>query len=428
MKQKYKDMLDKLISLRESVEQEGRELTPEERIWANAYMDELEESKNINPSSFRQFDPKLDGDFVNKDSKKPYELRTAKDKKDFRSLYGTGGSDEYRWKDEESNFFQALFSGRYHPELTKRAMNEGVPSDGGFLVPVEQSEIIHNVSLENELIMPRATVQPMHSNEFKLPAVTIGDHSANLFGGFTASYKPEAGTLDEANPKTRQMILNAKKLTGFLKMSNELLADTPNGERQLLDICGKGLAWYRDRAFLKGTGAGEPLGILNATCTLEQAKESGQGADIILYENLTGMLAKLHPACFKNAVWVCHQSTIPQLLGLSYNVGVAGSHVPVLTEGKDGQFKILTKPVIFTEKTEKLGNKGDIMLADFSQYVIGLRSEMRIDVSPHVYFTTDEVAARLIERHDGQPLWDSALTLEDGSTEVSPFVTLAERA
>jgi hypothetical protein len=41
---------------------------------------------------------------------------------------------------------------------------------------------------------------------------------------------------------------------------------------------------------------------------------------------------------------------------------------------------------------------------------------------------TDEIYARLIERHDGEPLWDSPLTLEDGTTTVSPFVALAERA
>ena len=40
-------------------------------------------------------------------------------------------------------------------------------------------------------------------------------------------------------------------------------------------------------------------------------------------------------------------------------------------------WKILTRPVIFTEKTEKLGDLGDILLADLSQYVVGLRSEMR---------------------------------------------------
>ena len=89
---------------------------------------------------------------------------------------------------------------------------------------------------------------------------------------------------------------------------------------------------------------------------------------------------------------------------------------------------MLTRPVIFTEKTEVLGDKGDIGLFDFSQYVVGLREGMRFDLSGHVHFVTDELMARLIERHDGMPLWDSALTMEDGSTQVSPFVTLAERA
>jgi HK97 family phage major capsid protein len=93
----------------------------------------------------------------------------------------------------------------------------------------------------------------------------------------------------------------------------------------------------------------------------------------------------------------------------------------------DGQFKMLTRPVIFTEKTEPLGRVGDVLLADFSQYVVGLRQGMRFDTSIHAGFSTNEMLARLIERHDDQPLWDTALTLEDGSTTVSPFVTLAAR-
>ncbi len=114
------------------------------------------------------------------------------------------------------------------------------------------------------------------------------------------------------------------------------------------------------------------------------------------------------------------------LLTLSLSVGVGGDHIPVMTES-NGEFKILTRPVLFTEKTEPLGNKGDIMLADFSQYVVGLRQDMRFDTSIHVAFETDEILSRIIERHDGQPLWDSALTLEDGTTEVSPFVVLEAR-
>jgi HK97 family phage major capsid protein len=344
-------------------------------------------------------------------------------RKDYRSLFGSGG---FEWADKEANFFSAVFSGRHHPGLIKNSMSETIPSDGGFLVPSETAARIHAVSLENEIVMPRCFVQPMRSNEIKIPAMVIGDHSTALFGGFTANYTGELGTINENSPKARSMVLNAKKLTGLIRFSSELNADTPGGMNQIEQLCGKGLSWYRDKAFLKGTGAGEPLGILNAACTVEVAKEDGQAADTILYENLTKMMARMFAGSFSNSVWVCHQSAIPQLLTLSLPVGVGGSAIPVMTES-NGQFKILTRPILFTEKTEKLGDRGDIMLCDFSQYVVGLRSDMRFDTSIHVHFTTDELLSRIIERHDGQPLWDSALTLEDGSTTVSPFVVLGAR-
>jgi HK97 family phage major capsid protein len=364
------------------------------------------------------------GGSITRGSGKPYALRGPHDAKDYRSLFGsTGGAP---WTDKESSFFQAVFSGRHHPGLIRNAMTETIPSDGGYLVPTQQAEKIHAVSLENELVMPRCFVQPMTTNEFKLPGLEVGDHSSNLYGGFTASYVDEAGTINEHSPKTRSMTLNAKKLTGLLRFSNELAQDIPGGENQVIQICGKGLSWYRDKAFLKGTGAGEPLGILNAGCLIEVDKETGQAADTVTYGNLTKMMAGMFAGSFANSVWVCHQTTIPQLLTLSLAIGTGGDAIPVMKES-NGQFSILTRPVLFTEKTEPLGNKGDIMLVDFSQYVVGLRQGMRFDLSIHAHFQTDELLARLIERHDGQPLWGEALTLADGSARVSPFVALGAR-
>jgi HK97 family phage major capsid protein len=353
-----------------------------------------------------------------------YALVAPNGSKDYRSLFGSG---DYQWPDQRTNFFAAVLGGRHHEGLIRNSMSETVSSDGGFLVPGETAARIHSVSLENELVMPRAFVQPMRGNSIKIPAMSIGDHSSALFGGFTASYVDEASTISEANPKARAMELIAKKLTGLIRFSSELNADVPGGMSQIEQICGKGLSWYRDKFFLKGTGSGEPLGILNADCTISCAKAVGQAADTIAYENLTSMMSRMFAGSFANSVWVAHQSTIPQLLSLSLAVGTGGDRIPVMTES-NGQFQILTRPVVFTEKTEKLGEKGDIMLCDFSQYVVGLRSDMRFDTSIHVAFQTDELLSRIIERHDGQPLWDSSLTLEDGSTTVSPFVTLNERA
>jgi HK97 family phage major capsid protein len=130
---------------------------------------------------------------------KVYSLKSPSDKKDFNALFGQSG---YRWEDKNSSFFDAVFSGRFHPGLIRNSMTETVPSDGGFLVPVEYSRQIHNVSLDSEIVMPRCFVQPMKSNECKIPAMAIGDHSSNLNGGFIASYVAETGTISEHSPKT----------------------------------------------------------------------------------------------------------------------------------------------------------------------------------------------------------------------------------
>jgi HK97 family phage major capsid protein len=352
----------------------------------------------------------------------PYALRGPREAKDYKSLFG---SDGYKWPDKETNFFSAMFSGRFHPGLIRASMTESVPESGGFLIPQEQAAKIHAVSLENEIVQPNCYVQPMTSNSIKIPAMVIGAHGTALFGGFTASYTAEAGTIDEHSPKSRSMELTAKKLTGLIRFSSELNADTPGGMSQIETLCGKGLAWYRDKAFLKGTGAGQPLGILKAPCLVTVAKETGQKKNTIVFENLTKMMAAMFAGSFLNSVWICHQTTIPQLLTLSLAVGLGGNAIPVMSE-TNGKFTMLTRPVLFTEKTEALGTKGDIMLVDLSQYVVGLRSGMSFETSIHVHFTTDELLSRIIERHDGEPLWNEALTLEGGAT-VSPFVVLADR-
>lgn len=353
-----------------------------------------------------------------------YELRSPGQAKDWNSVFGSQGG--YVWPDKDCNFFSAVFSGRHHPGLTLRSMTETVPADGGFLIPSQTAAQIHQVSLENEIVSPGAFLQGMVSNEIKIPAMAIGSHASALMGGFTASYTSETGSIDEHSPKTRNMTLTAKKLTGMLRFSSELSADVPGGFDQIVQICGKGLSWYRDLYFLKGTGAGEPLGILKAPCLVTVPKETGQKKETIIYENIIKMMSRIFAGSFKNSIWICHQTCIPQLLSLSLSVGLGGAAIPVMSE-TNGKFTMLTRPVLFTEKTETLGTQGDILLADLSQYCIGLRNEMRFDTSIHVHFETDELLSRIIERHDGQPLWNEALTLADGGTTVSPFVVLADR-
>ena len=68
---------------------------------------------------------------------------------------------------------------------------------------------------------------------------------------------------------------------------------------------------------------------------------------------------------------------------------------------------------------------GDILLVDPSYYLIGDRQELQIAYSEHAFFTTDQAAWRFTARLDGQPWIDNVITLENASTQVSPFVALA---
>ncbi len=69
-----------------------------------------------------------------------------------------------------------------------------------------------------------------------------------------------------------------------------------------------------------------------------------------------------------------------------------------------------TRPVLFTEKLPAVGTVGDLILADFSQYKIGLRQDMSLDRFAHAGFTTDTTYYRGILRADGQGKWSSPYT------------------
>lgn len=234
--------------------------------------------------------------------------------------------------------------------------------------------------------------------------------------------------------KLRSLLLKAKKLALYTMASNELIADGMKFEQLLGEMMVKAIAWELDYAFLNGNGVGQPTGVLSDPALISVAKESGQAADTISWNNLKAMFNRLHPASVNNAVWVANANTRVQLLSLVQYVenqagteNVGGTWIPAMRDDGKGGFTILGIPVIFTEKLPTLGDAGDILLADFSKYIVGLRREMSLAKSGHVGFQTDETGYRGILRADGQGAWSKPVTPKTGET-LSWCVTLAERA
>ncbi|MCL5270581.1 MAG: phage major capsid protein [bacterium] len=322
------------------------------------------------------------------------------------------------------DYLRTVHSGLADVRLMTGA-TEAVPSEGGLVVPLEYARLLFDAALEDEVVRSRAQVWPMQSLSLQIPSFDAADHSSNL-AGLKGSWLGEAAEASNQVAKLQAITLSAHKLAIFTAASNELIADGVNFETQLGAAMIRALSWNLDYYFLTGSGGGQPLGVLNCASTVEVAKESAQANATIKYENLTKMLARLHPACFKNSVWVCHPSTIPQLLGLSVVVGTGGSHYPVLSE-TNGQFSILTRPCVFSEKMAELGDAGDVLLADFSRYAIGLRRDVSLEKSVHVGWQTDQVGYRTIIRVDGRPLWPDAITPRVGTDSLSWAVKLGAR-
>lgn len=309
------------------------------------------------------------------------------------------------------------------------SLGSNVPADGGFLIPEYLRAELLRIALEKAVVRSRARVIPMETLTLPFPMIDSTSNASNIYGGVAAYWTEEAGTLTDSSPTFGRVKLEAKKLTAYSEVPNELFADSLISLQMLInEIFPEAIAWFEDVAFIGGSGVGEPLGFLNSPAMVTVAKEAGQAADTIVWENLIKMYARMLPSSLSNAVWIANLDVFPELATMSLSVGTGGSAI-WLTDGQAGPpMRILGRPVLFTEKMPTLGDAGDIVLADMSHYLIGDRQTIQADTSPHFRFQTDMTSLRFIERVDGRPWLQSAITPQTGSNTLSPFVQLAARA
>lgn len=183
-----------------------------------------------------------------------------------------------------------------------------------------------------------------------------------------------------------------------------------------------------ENTIINGVGAGKPLGFLKSSSLVSVAKESGQTAATILWENIVKMSNRALNFNTGKYVWLVHDDVQEQLDFLAFPVGVGG--VPVyLPSSSAGTITTLKgKSVLTNDQCAALGTVGDINLVDLSQYMLITKGGVQADTSIHVQFLAAENCFRFIFRANGMPKKNSALTLKNSSNTRSPFVSLATRA
>ena len=150
------------------------------------------------------------------------------------------------------------------------------------------------------------------------------------------------------------------------------------------------------------------------------------------------MMGRMPPRSFRNAVWLVNQDVMTQIPQLGFavtdgttsNVGAGALYSPpgsIATQGAPYGM-LLGRPIVSTEACNPIGDLGDIILADLSQYLSVIKTGgIKSDVSIHLFFDTNTTAFRFVLRMNGQPWLSAPIARKTGSNTLSHFVTLEAR-
>ena len=322
----------------------------------------------------------------------------------------------------------------------------------GFLVKPEWYGSLYRIMIERSILADDAFQVPIgQALELKWPALdqfgtpTAGQSSA--YAGVTVTRAGEAQQRLYSDGKVYEIDFKVTDLTGFTTLTRDLIADNYiAADAMIQELFGMAFAWKFDQECLFGPSNGAPQGVLSAAnqslIVGGPATNKRGTANHIEYEDLSWMLSKLHPSCWRDSFWVTNVTTTPDLQAIKNHAGayvyqpnslLSQAMIPSVRDKleMDG-FKfsaggtLMGLPLKFSEKVPVLGSTNDITLIHPKSYGIAQRAGLEVGLSEHFLFDTDRIAYRFKMRNDARSLWRLPYTQADGSnTLVSPFISLA---
>lgn len=345
--------------------------------------------------------------------------------------------------------YRSEMSGRVDERLLQvRASAAGgsemVPSDGGFLVaPQFSREIVKRMYLTGEIYQRCLEVPMGPSGSFKFPQFDEKSRAAgSRLGGIEAYWENEGaalvpsalGTNYTQKPTFNLSELTPDKVTGYLYVTDELAMDSDAFNTWASYALAQELMYKFEGAIIAGTGAGQPLGILNSPAVITAAAQPGQGAGTINTQNVTAMLSQFWAPSYNSAgsIFLYNQALLSQLATLATLVGVAGSESKIFEwcSSNEDYDRLGGFPCMPSEHCKYPGTPGDLILCDLSRYILAVREKFRAEISIHVRFLTMENTFRFVMRATGQPIDRAPVAAANGGPSgysTSPFIILAQR-
>jgi HK97 family phage major capsid protein len=296
-----------------------------------------------------------------------------------------------------------------------RTTTLGNAESAGLIVPPEIDVNIRAVDPSEAIVRPRATVLSGGSvDTIKVPAFDQNSTSG-VYGGLTMSWAGEvADRTNAGDVKLTELEFTPFDLVGYIDFSKTLLENSAVigtfAEAQMR----KAIIGAEEKAFLTGSGVGQPLGLTNPTATVTVTRSA---AGEINYEDILNMVAA---SLGEDNVFVISKANFAKILSLKDEAGNAIWH-PAIADGAPST--LLGYDVLWSERLPSTGS-GDIVFADLAKYYIrdGVGGT-RLFTDPYTRAIANTTRIYVGTRVDGKP---AAVPIkgEDGVVR-SAFVVLS---
>ena len=325
-----------------------------------------------------------------------------------------------------------------HGQLTdqiievKNSQREAVGSDGGFLVPTDMVSGIQSAIESDESLLSRTRQLNISGNRASLKINEAAPWTGNG-QNITANWVGEGKPISDSKAKFKEVEIKAEKIAAMVRVTDEMMEDQNLLQSFIREETPEVFVAAINNALVSVDGVKKPTGILNSSFGFEVAKEAGQTADTVVFENLKKLHTHALPRAKRNGVYLYNAGVEEELIGMKLDpASTDGVSVYLPNNSIDGApyGTLWGKPVFpMIGAMPKLGDKGDIIFVDFSYYYSVLKTGgMKEQISTHFYFDTDETAFKYTFRMGGLCPFSAPQGTEYGDYKLSGFTYLAERA
>lgn len=282
-----------------------------------------------------------------------------------------------------------------------RALQADNDIQGGFLIPPMSmvNDLIKNI--DDEVFIRKLASKRVVNGAASLGIPTLEADPAD------ADWTNELaiGSEDSSMSFGRRE-LHPHPLAKMIKVSEKLLRADSSVESLVLGRLGYKFGISEEKAFLTGTGAGQPLGVFTASASgvpTSQDVSTGNTTTSVTFDGLMEAKYKLKAQYQKKAVWIFHRDAVKQIAKLKDGEGQYIWKVSV----RDGEpDTILGRPFYMSEYAPNTFTTGLYVgiFGDFSNYLIADALSVRIQRLVELYAATNQVGFIGRLETDGMPV------------------------